>query len=461
MLPITHLAALKRAAPAGKVVVTVEHEQDTQEGKIMTRNPRTDSLSRRLCLALIVLPLALMTGGTPDTSGFRYYLATKRDAFIPVIWMLNESRGFSALSPPVRHVGVDQREVEKVNTYFSLINQSEEKQRQFDRLFAANNDTDPGLGALREDMAALDADLTSHEKEIESIIEGQVAWALGEAGVTVSLGSASFIFPPVNFRFVRLPNLLVVSPRDRITRESTITLRADLAPEGMEQVEDQIASLNMAGLVTPIGGLGLYPSMIPRSYSREYVIRTVAHEWTHQYLFLRPLGWRYGLGIEPSGDAIAVNETVAGIVGYEIGNRVLEHFYGAKPPAPEPAGSVQTESPPDAFNFNLRMRQIRVKVEDLLGDGRITEAESHMEDERQFLLSRGYPIRKLNQAYFAFYGSYADGPGGISPVYGHVQQLRDEHTDLAGFLHAVSGVSTYEEMKQQLSRIQVHSARGQ
>ena len=35
-----------------------------------------------------------------------------------------------------------------------------------------------------------------------------------------------------------------------------------------------------------------------------------------------------------------------------------------------------------------------------------------MEARREIFWQNGYAIRKLNQAYFAFYGAYADIPGG-------------------------------------------------
>ena len=37
-----------------------------------------------------------------------------------------------------------------------------------------------------------------------------------------------------------------------------------------------------------------------------------------------------------------------------------------------------------------------------------------MEQRRQLFVENGYYIRKLNQAYFAFYGAYADVPGGAA-----------------------------------------------
>lgn len=64
------------------------------------------------------------------------------------------------------------------------------------------------------------------------------------------------------------------------------------------------------------------------------------------------------------------------------------------------------------FDFRgAEMRQTRLRVDELLAAGKINEAEQYMEMRRQFW-EYGYHIRKINQAYFVFYGSYNDEPGG-------------------------------------------------
>ncbi len=73
------------------------------------------------------------------------------------------------------------------------------------------------------------------------------------------------------------------------------------------------------------------------------------------------------------------------------------------------------------------MHTTRVHVDELLAAGKITEAETYMDQRRQVFWDNGYPIRKLNQAYFAFYGAYADVPGGAAgedPVGPAVRALR-------------------------------------
>ena len=60
------------------------------------------------------------------------------------------------------------------------------------------------------------------------------------------------------------------------------------------------------------------------------------------------------------------------------------------------------------------MHETRVNVDEMLADGQVAEAENYMEARRQFFWENGYHIRKLNQAYFAFHGAYADQPGGAA-----------------------------------------------
>jgi len=60
-------------------------------------------------------------------------------------------------------------------------------------------------------------------------------------------------------------------------------------------------------------------------------------------------------------------------------------------------------------------------------EGEITKAENYMELRRQIFVEHGYLIRKLNQAYFAFYGAYAENPvsaAGEDPVGPAVRELR-------------------------------------
>lgn len=121
-----------------------------------------------------------------------------------------------------------------------------------------------------------------------------------------------------------------------------------------------------------------------------------------------------------------MNETAASLVGKEIGNAVIARFYPELLAAQTPViptvftrpGVFAKPQAQDTFDFNAEMRETRVNADALLAAGKIEDAEQYMELRRLFLWDNGYRIRKLNQAYFAFYGAYADSPGGAAELIG-------------------------------------------
>jgi hypothetical protein len=153
-----------------------------------------------------------------------------------------------------------------------------------------------------------------------------------------------------------------------------------------------------------------------------------------------------------------MNETTASIVGNEIGSLVLQRYYpelvdaapsplqlaSVQPPSPHPEG----EAPP--FDFRAEMHTTRVTVDEMLAEGKIEEAEAYMEARREIFWENGYTIRKLNQAYFAFYGAYADVPGGAAgedPVGPAVRELRAQSASLAEFVKRISWMTSFEQLQ--------------
>jgi hypothetical protein len=155
-----------------------------------------------------------------------------------------------------------------------------------------------------------------------------------------------------------------------------------------------------------------------------------------------------------------MNETTASIAGNEIGGLVFERFYpeliSASRPRlslvsapfdhPEPGDSLRP-----TFDFRAEMHETRVTADTLLAEGKIEEAEAYMESRRIVFLQNGYLIRKLNQAYFSFYGAYADSPGGAAgedPVGPAVRALRAQSDSLADFINTISWMTTFEKLQQ-------------
>jgi hypothetical protein len=171
------------------------------------------------------------------------------------------------------------------------------------------------------------------------------------------------------------------------------------------------------------------------------VLDTVAHEWMHTYLVFRPLGQHY----YASGEMRTINETVASIVGDEIGRWAMARFYPAQVgPAPWPRplsmqrGWTGTPTEQADFEYGSFMRRTRLEVDRLLAAGKVAEAEAYMEAQRRVLVAQGYAIRRLNQAYFAFHGSYAVGASATDPIGGKLDILRMRSGSLARFVRTVA-----------------------
>ena len=91
----------------------------------------------------------------------------------------------------------------------------------------------------------------------------------------------------------------------------------------------------------------------------------------------------------------------------------------------------------------------------LLAEGKIDEAEAYMEARRIVFVKQGYLIRKLNQAYFAFYGAYADSPGGAAgedPVGPAVRALREQSDSLADFVNTISWMTNFEQLQKAVNQ---------
>jgi hypothetical protein len=105
---------------------------------------------------------------------------------------------------------------------------------------------------------------------------------------------------------------------------------------------------------------------------------------------------------------------------------------------------MQLNSGEGEFDYYAEMRHIRLAVDDYLSKGMITEAEKYMEDRRLYLASHGYLIRKLNQAYFAFYGTYADSPSSVSPIGVGLRALRKQSATLREYVECIASMTSID-----------------
>ena len=337
-----------------------------------------------------------------------------------------------------------------VTDYFDLVSQELDLESRIERaMFSPNAGDDASLAALNRDLAGVKEAQSKIRNRVEEIMEGQIASVVEKQGLTMGgpLKALGIDFPPVDFRFDSPPRVLVVSPRDRIETVQTVLLKPDISPEEMDALEQAVLEReHMSALVEGIGGVATSPTIISPGPSLRSALVVASHEWLHHYLFFRPLGQAYN----KDPDMTALNETLADIFGQEVGDTVYQRFYQAPVARLMSLQEVQPQGGTDDFDFREEMHQTRLQVDQLLSEGKVEEAERYMELRRQFLADHGYFIRKLNQAYFAFHGTYGDSPSSVSPIHQQLTALRAASPSLAAFVKNVSSVSNYPDFLEML-----------
>jgi len=67
-------------------------------------------------------------------------------------------------------------------------------------------------------------------------------------------------------------------------------------------------------------------------------------------------------------------------------------------------------------------------------------------------------IAEINQAYFAFHGTYADAPGSTTPIGDQLRALQATSTSLGDFLNTAAGLRTYDDLLELLEERGVERA---
>ena len=396
-----------------------------------------------LLFAFIALTLDADTVRRPHTEEAIY-----RDRFGLVEWMaLNLLDGAQDAFIDLLPGGVTPFESERldaVERFFELGDRARRIQGQLALAVARDGAEHPESAKLQAEVEALRRERDSLTDLVELTIGEAVSDALRSEDLESGWGPLRPLFPPVSFKITRVPQLIVVSPRDRIAYHESRLLDPDITPVRMEELEAAVGPAHdFSAVVTRIGGLASYPALVSDRQSFRSAVRTIAHEWLHHYWYLRPLGWAY----YDSPEMTSLNETAAELAGNELGDIALVNL-GHAPPAPVPAPNVRGDDradEPQEFDFADEMRETRLRTDELLAEGKIEEAEAYMEERRRLFVEHGYAIRVLNQAYFAFHGTYAESPASSSPIGAQVRRFR-EHTDSVGdFVRRIGQFSTYQE----------------
>lgn len=403
-----------------------------------------------LLIAVLMLLFTLTAGCAPRqdfdrhlqtiTNSYRFHLAK---------WEFKALGGEIGQFFSGRHKSAD-NVTSEVARYFANVAQIQVLESEIEAVKAGDQPGDVAsledeLGRLRQENAEVDGSVARHlETQIRQTLSRQGIYNPADKYIRLKIG-----FPPVSFKLDKPPYMLVISPRDRIESIREITLLPELVVKDMDNIEAQVDKLGVSSLVVKLGGLGTHPSYVSEEVDLPYTLEIAVHEWLHQYLAFTPLGFRYMLdtaGIHRDYEISIINETVVSMVGKEIGGMIYKEQYGRD--GKDSTGQDTAES---GFDFNREMREIRKAVDNYLAQGEIEQAEQFMEQKRQYLADNGYYIRKLNQAYFAFYGTYADSPTSISPIGVELKKLRSQTGSLKEFLETVMSMTSGQELAESVS----------
>jgi hypothetical protein len=404
----------------------------------------------------LLLCVLLLTGSNPVSNEpvERAHAYTRPIEFDYFTWSV-EAALLKLQSSAVGYPNYQNLETRKqaVMRYLFFTERLLQAEDQLTRIYAdpAITDKETASAHLRAEINILHQRQQQLAPLAESTLQKQVSKILGEQKLAVGGQPV----PPVLYHSSAVPMGLIISPRDHIQQLTNISVQPNLSVDQQAELENNVdAALDVSTLVVPIGGVGVYPTMVMRTTNFPWLIDTIAHEWAHNFLTLRPLGFLY----DATPELRTMNETTASIVGNEIGSAVLERFYpeliGASSPPVQLASTTQASPVPEdeqpPFDFRAEMHKTRVTTDQLLAEGKIEEAEAYMESRREIFWQNGYTIRKLNQAYFAFYGAYADipgGPAGEDPVGPAVRELRAQSDSLAEFVNRISWMTTFGQLK--------------
>ena len=401
------------------------------------------------CVCASLFPVAGFERGpiTFATAPYRFSTVGWEFANLPDKWV----RRWILTEPDTPWIDGPEQRVANAHEFFAVSRSLWSTEQQLLELEAATPTAANDIAFLREQHTSLLERQGELRTAVEETLEATIAETLGSLGFWAMTGP----FPPVDTVLSPSPTILVTSPRDRIERLDNVTMQTGLTHEERDRIESQVEEqTDLSAVVLNTGGIAMYPSITVPHGGLDFALEVIAHEWVHHWLWFRPLGRRYFEG----GDVTAMNETVANIAGREIGELARERLDRFAPSSPgphlhkPPATNNDTSDGLQPFNFQEEMRATRVRVDELLAAGEVDQAESYMEERRREFVAHGYRLRKLNQAYFAFHGTYADtGAAGVSVVGQQIEELRQRSPTLGDFLRTAAEFKTAEDLAEYLT----------
>ncbi|MDX1520201.1 MAG: hypothetical protein R3264_01065 [Anaerolineae bacterium] len=417
------------------------HKKSDQAARRLKRRRRRQRIARVGLLLFLFFAIGA-AAVPPDHDLFhRVQATTATHQFDFINW---ETQSFSneifrrLAPPPVPQSAAGRRDL--VQRYLDYEQQVRDIRAELTAIYAAAEPSPGKATALEARLSRIQAAQAEIAPQVETILAQQIESVLRDEGFAIN----GQVITPLAFRFIDPPTALIVSPRDRIERIHFVGLEPGLEERTRAEIEAGLEGRgDVSTYVTNIGGLASYPTMVISYPYLPWLIEVVAHEWVHNYFFTFPtnLAWGY----EAMPHMRTLNETTADLVGKEIGRAVILRYYPDWVDHLPPLDDSGQPAVAEPGEFDLAMRRIRQRVDDLLAEGAIEEAEAYMEQERLKLVEKGYNLRKLNQAYFAFHGAYTLGPASIDPTGQHLRQLRASSETLKAFTDRVGWLNNYDD----------------
>ncbi|MAU56044.1 MAG: hypothetical protein CL899_03770 [Dehalococcoidia bacterium] len=247
------------------------------------------------------------------------------------------------------------------------------------------------------------------------------------------------VFPLPEFSLEESPpKLLLISPRSNIERLDEVLLTARLTDAEIVSIEQDIESqTDYSSIIVNIGGIAAYPSIVTEVSDKGAMFKLIAHEWLHQYLFFFPLGRAYF----SDEDMRSVNETLANIFADNLLNNMCKEDVYIQ------SGYClqNTDVSEKDFDYSVYMKDLRQQVDFFLLAGEIEKSEKLMNSATIYLNSRGYNIRRINQAWFAFHGSYADTPASSSEINNELTNFISSEKSLGNAIRKLRSIDNYQE----------------
>jgi hypothetical protein len=335
---------------------------------------------------------------------------------------------------------------EAIANFSELSTQIRDAERAHDRAIADPDIPVEEISKLETELRVARDERRRTRDDLEERLEAEVSATLANLGFG---GFGGSLWPPVDFRLESPPHVLVISPREEIRRLDSMLLSPGMTGTQSFEVEENVLEQSgLSGIVLSLGGVATYPTFVRDDRSLLRTLDLVSHEWLHAYFFFNPLG----RNLKASTEMNSLNETIASLVGEELGIITWERITGETFVDPDDDESDEDEEDPDEFSFDDFMRETRLRTDEILAAGDIEGAESYMDDRRIELQEHRFFIRKINQAYFAFNGTYGDSPSSVSPIGHQVDELRSLVSDVGDMLRLTREISSYDEFLRVLDK---------